>query len=156
MRIHDIIESLQLYEAPIGQAISKGVAPGKEIPPTASTTAPIGQPVNFAKSFTAGQKSMNHILSPSTWFGDPYADAKFSNAEKRQTLNKISNKSPRDAKDAAILESIPKDIAKNPEIGKETKKALLDIFKEINDNPDYTPTPPEKDALYAYNKAYLN
>ena len=223
MRIHDIIESLQLYEAPIGQAISKGVAPEKEIPPTASTTAPIGQPVNksnprlgipagkqavdqavstikkvrsdrrpevidyakqqidaiakvstepqpsetpplpgtnkganLAKSFSAGQKAMSNILSPSTWFGDKYADEKFDNTDKRKSLNKISNNQTRDEKDTAILQRVADDIAKNPKIDATTKKTLSAILKKMTNDSTYAPNPSEKDALYAYNKAIFN
>lgn len=224
MRIHDIlIESLQLYEAPIGQAISKGIAPEKEIPPTASTTAPVGQQVNksnlrlgipvgkqavdqavstikkvrsdrrpevinyakqqidaiakvstepqpsetpplpstnkganLAKSFSAGQKAMNNMLSPSTWFGDNNADDNFNNPDKRKTLNKISNNQTRDDNDAVIVKGMITDIAKNPRIDPTTKKSLLKILNKINTTPTYALTSPEKDALFAYNKANLN
>lgn len=223
MRIYDIIESLQLSEAPIGRAISKGIAPEKEIPPTASTTAPDSQQVNksnprlgipagkqavdqavstikkvrsdrrpevvdyakqqidtiakvatepqpsetpplpgtnkganLAKSFSAGQKAMNNILSPSTWFGDNNADAKSDNADKRKTLNKISNNQTRDDNDAVMVKGMITDIAKNPRIDPTTKKSLLKILNKINTTPTYALTSLEKDALFAYNKANLN
>ena len=120
-------------------------------------TAKTMQGANLAKSFSAGQKAMSNILSPSTWFGDKYADEKFDNTDKRKSLNKISNNQTRDEKDTAILQSVATDdIAKNPKIDATTKKTLLAILKKMTNNSTYAPNPSEKDALYAYNKANFN